>query len=140
TPWTAIATGHYAGSVQISLCSDSECAVPQPVPSIRVPFDVSVLFGTWPGDNLTELSAWPGVADWGNYQGNSAHTGYVPVTLDPNQFSTRWNVPAALISGTQSANISGVTTADGMLYVAGGYALLARKESDGTLVWQHDFS
>jgi PQQ-like domain len=140
TTSTSVQTGHYAGDVTISLCSDAACAVAQPVPSVTVPFQVDVLFGGWPGDHLTALDPWPAVPDWTMFQGGAAHTGYVPVTLDPNQFSPRWRLPAAVIASSQYANISGVTTAGGLLYVGGGYLLSARNESDGNLVWSHDFS
>src|SRR5262249_3834513 len=87
TTSTTVPTGHYSSGVAISLCSDPACTVQQPVPSVTVPFNVDVLAGTWPGDHLTTLNPWPGVADWTMFQGGAAHTGYVPVTLDPNQFS-----------------------------------------------------
>ena len=140
TTSTTVPTGHYSSALTISLCADPACTVRQPVPSVTVPFDVNVLAGTWPGDHITALNAWPGVADWTMFQGGAAHTGYVPVTIDPNQFSTRWRLPAAVVASGQYPNISGVTTAGGLLYVAGGYLLSARNESDGSLVWSHDFS
>ena len=33
-----------------------------------------------------------GAPEWATFQGNAAHTGYVPVTIDPNQFATRWQL------------------------------------------------
>jgi len=140
TTLQSLPTGHYSGDVALSLCSDPACTLPQPVPSITLPFAVDVGAGTWLGDHLTTLNPWSGVADWTMFQGGAAHTGYVPVTLDPNQFSTRWRLPAATVASSIYPNISGVTTTAGVLYVAGGNLLYARNESDGSLVWSHDFS
>ena len=76
------------------------------------------------------------------FQGNAAHTGYVPVTVNPDKFSTRWTLPA--VSGLATSYSYGLpaapTTASGQLFVAGGNFLYARKEFDGSLVWQYDFS
>jgi hypothetical protein len=143
TTSTTVAPDHYVSGVTIHLCSDATCNTPQPVPTITVPFDVNVVSASssWPGNNLTPLSAWSGVSDWSTFQGNSAHTGYVPVDLDPNQFTTRWQVPVAPLNSGNYANLNSVTTSNGQLFHAAGNNLLfARKEFDGSVVWQYDFS
>jgi hypothetical protein len=135
-------SGHHTGSVTIQLFSDSNCTVPQQVPSISVPFDISILSSVspWPGDNLTTLSAWGGAPDWTTFQGNSAHTGYVPVTAKPKQFRTRWKMTAAMVRGQFYDLMNTLTTADGLFYVARNNMLYAYKELDGSMVWQYDFS
>jgi len=141
---TAASAGHYTGTATLKLFSDSACTVPQLVPSVAVSFDFTVMSTTsaWPGNNLSALVAWPGVPDWSTFQGNAAHTGYVPVDLDPNRFSTRWTLPAA--TGSDSGTSYGLpappTTANGRFFVAGNNLLSARKEFDGSLAWQWDFS
>jgi hypothetical protein len=134
--------GHYAGNVTLNLCSDSACAVPQQVPSIAVPFDINVMSpaSAWPGDNLSALTAWSAVPDWAMFQGNAAHTGYVPVEVNPNQFSTRWKTPAVVATSSFYDLMGTLTTANGQFFVAGNNFLYARKELDGGLVWQYDFS
>ncbi|MDR3580013.1 MAG: PQQ-binding-like beta-propeller repeat protein [Oryzomonas sp.] len=137
------ATGHYTGTVTLNQWSDAACTIPQQVPSVTVPFDINAMSSTsaWPGNNLSALSVWPGVPDWTMYQGNAAHTGYVPVTVDPNQFTTRWTIPA--VTGAVSSGYglpAAPTTAGGQLFVAGNNFLYARKEFDGSLAWQYDFS
>jgi PQQ-like domain/Putative Ig domain len=134
--------GHYTGTVAVSLCSDTACATPQQIPSVSIPYDVYVLStsSAWPGNNLTALAEWPNVPDWTMFQGNAAHTGYVPVDLDPNSFSTRWQTPALDIPVSWDANLNTLTTSDGQLFIGGRDALYARKEFDGTTVWQYDFS
>lgn len=151
TTSTAVAPNHYVSSVTISLCSDASCATPQPVPSITVPFDINVMSASsvWPGNNLTPLSAWSGVSDWSTFQGNRAHTGYVPADVDPNHFTTRWQGPSLIFNdGFEYQNCVTVTTSHNMLFVAGSTdpnllavssALFALSELDGSLVWQHGF-
>jgi hypothetical protein len=135
-------TGHHTGNVTIKLFSDSNCSVPQQVPSISVPFDINIMSASspWPGDNLTSLSAWAGVPDWTTFQGNSAHTGYVPVNVKPKQFRTRWKMAATMVRGQFYDLMNTLTTSNGMFYVARNDMLYAYKELDGSLVWQYDFS
>jgi len=140
---TNVAAGHYQGSnLSLSLCGDDACTVPQQVASVAVPFDMEVLSpsSSWPGNHLTTLVPWTGVADWTMFQGNAAHTGSVPVDTDPNQFSTRWQTAAVTNSGPRYQLLATLTTAGGRFFVAGNKLLYARNESDGSQVWQYDFS
>ena len=134
--------GHYQGKVTLTLCSDAACTMPQSVPSIAVPYDIYVLApaSPWPGNNLSMLVPWSGVPDWTMFQANAAHTGYVPVDLDPNSFSTRWQAPALDIPVGFGGNLNTLVAANGMLYIGGGTALYARNESDNSAVWSYDFS
>jgi len=52
-------------------------------------------------------------ASWDTYQGNPAHTGYVPVTLDPENFSLRWD---RTIRSQYALNP--VTAAEGKVFVS----------------------
>ena len=138
----SVAAGHYAGSVTLNLCADPACTTRQPVPSVAVPFDIRVMSASsaWPGDTPTVLAPWPGVPDWSTFQGNAAHTGYVPATLNPDQFSTRWRSAAGWASNQFYALPSTLTTADGRFFLAAANTLFARKEFDGSALWQYDVS
>jgi hypothetical protein len=138
----SVTPGHYQGTVQIDLCADSSCGTHQAVPSVSVPFDVNVLTSTsaWPGNNLSALVAWQNVADWTMYQGNAAHTGYVPVDLDPNQFSTRWQVPASSISVGFISGIPSMATSGGKIFLSAGTIVRVLAEDDASAGWQYDFS
>jgi hypothetical protein len=140
--WTRAPPGHYLGNVTLTLCSDAACTIPQSVATISVPYDIYVLSpsSSWPGNNLSTLSPWSGVPDWTMFQGNAAHTGYVPVNLDPNAFSTRWQTPAIDIPVSYPANLNTLTASNGRLFVGGGTSVYARKEFDGSAEWQYDFS
>jgi hypothetical protein len=136
--------GHYTGALTLKLCADTACTMPQAVPSVTVPYDFTVLASSsaWPGDNLTTLAPWTDVAEWSTFQGNAAHTGYVPVTINPDQIKLRWK--SAAISQSQSALGYGspatMAIGNGMFYGSGPTALKARKEFDGSVVWSYDVS
>ena len=97
----------------------------------------------WPGNNLSSLTAWgDDVPDWSTFQGNSTHTGYVPVTLDHRQFTTRWRRSSGVGLVSDMANIA---TAKGRFYAStspwrGDSSLSAYNEHDGSRIWSHDFS
>jgi outer membrane protein assembly factor BamB len=137
------ASGRYSGKLTIKLCSDAACTTAQAVPSISVPYDVTVhgSNSAWPGDQLTPLSAWNGVPDWTTFQGNNAHTGYVPVQIQPDQLQLRWKrgAPNASNSG-YNASISPLVTANGRFFASGDKKLTAYQESDGKAVWSYDTS
>jgi hypothetical protein len=142
---TGAAPGHYAGDITLKLCADAACAAGQPVPSVTAPFDLTVAApgAAWQGDHLTALVPWAGVADWATFQGNAAHTGYVPVELKPDQIGPRWKVGA--IGQSSNAyygygNFNTLTAANGIFYASASNVLKARRESDGSLVWSYDVS
>ncbi|MPQ59700.1 PQQ-binding-like beta-propeller repeat protein [Duganella sp. FT27W] len=140
---TGVAPGRYKGNATIKLCSDQACTTAQAVASISVPYDITIV-GTetaWPGDNLTALSAMTGAGDWSTFQGNSAHTGYVPVEIKPDQIALRWK--RGLTGNPASSNGSTVApqvTANGLLYTTDATSLYAYKETDGSRAWKYDFN
>jgi hypothetical protein len=140
---TAATAAEYSGEATLKLCRDSDCNNVQPVSSVSTNYDIRVMSPTsnWPGDNQTALTAWTNVPDWQTFQGNSAHTGFVPVTISPDQLITRWQHGVTTNQYFNSlVNLATVTTNNGMYYIAGGNALEARKELDASLVWRYDFS
>ena len=135
--------GSYSGEWTVKLCSDQACATPQAVPSIKVPYAVTVAAaGTaWPGDKITPLEPWADVPDWSTFQGNASHTGHVPVTLNPDKFSLRWKTGG--INGSAAFGTPTPTTlaaANGLFYASRDKKLEARKELDGSVVWTYDVS
>ena len=141
---THAAVGRHAGDLTLKLCADAACNTRQPVGSVALPFEVQVLGAgsAWLGDHLTPLGAWNGVADWTMYQRDAAHTGHVPVRLDPNVFSTRWQFAAPVAAPGAAWVLPGslVATAAGRLYLAHDKLLQARSEFDASLLWEYDFS
>jgi hypothetical protein len=139
----SLTAGHYKGNLTLKLCSDAACNQAQVVPSVSVPYDITVLSpnSAWPGDKLTALTPWAGVPDWNTFQGNAAHTGYVPVDLNPDKFSLRWK-RTPTTSSNNYFNDYGATlvAANGIFYAAADNLLKARKEFDGSTVWTYDVS
>jgi len=130
----------YTGNVTIKLCSDAPCTVAQAVPSITVPYDVTVQsnLSAWPGDKLTAMSALSGVADWATFQGNNAHTGYVPIDVNADKMVLRWKRGAVNNSGSNYSAISPLVTSNGRFFASGDKKLTAYQESDGALLWSYD--
>lgn len=76
---------------------------------------------------------------WSTYQGNAAHTGYVPVELNPDNFSFGWD--RELI---KSVPLNPVATGLGIVFVTSGgnfgpHAAMALDSTDGTTLWTYDF-
>jgi hypothetical protein len=128
----SLAAGHYTGSFHLNVCHDQNCTQPVPGSPATVQFDIQVV--TNPHAGLTVLTPWPRVADWQTFQGNVAHTGFVPVTLDPTVFATRW------IWTAPNKQLSTITTAVGRLYVNSGSVMYVLNEFDKSIAWQHDFA
>lgn len=126
-----LAVGHHTGKVELHLCRDANCGSEYPGSPVFLPYDVEVRNG----ENLTPLSAWSGVPDWGTYHGNNAQTGYVPVTLDVSKFSQRWRWSAA-----GNSQLTAATIANGKVYVGAGSKLYALSERDASVVWSRDFT
>ena len=139
----AATTGLHSGQATVSLCQDAACATPQAVSTLLVNYGINVVApgSGWPGNHLAALSPMQGAPEWVTFQGNAAHTGYVPVMLDPNQFTTRWQlaVPTFLYFNGLF-NLGTVTTANGKFYMAGNNAITARSEFDGSTVWAYSFA
>jgi outer membrane protein assembly factor BamB len=139
---SGLAAGSYTGNVRISLCENASCSESEPVNSVMVPFTVDVVSPTsaWPGAHHTPIKPWPNVADWAMFQGNAAHTGFVPVSLDPDKFSTRWHTGVSTVPGQNGLLVASTATLGGRLFVSGNNHLYAINEFDGSPLWNYDFS
>ena len=78
-------------------------------------------------------------APWPMYQGDPAHNGYVPVTLNPSAFSLRWT--KTIHSGVA---LNPVTAADGKVFVSehsyfGNAGLYVVDATTGNLLWSTNF-
>lgn len=122
TTVAGLAPGSYTSPITFRLCEDAGC---------------SVVYTTSTVTYTTTLTVKP--ADWATYQGNSAHTGFVDVTLDASKFAKAWGwtLPAA---GTYATAINSVATGNGDVFVAkddynGNGYVYALNETDGSVVW-----
>lgn len=138
------AAGLHAGQATVSLCRDAACTTRPPTPRVVVNYSVNVLAagGAWPGNHLTALAPMAaGAPEWSTFQGNAAHTGYVPVALDPNRANTRWQIVVpAFLYHNGNFNLATVTTEGGRFFVAGNNAVTARSEHDGSTLWTYSFA
>lgn len=138
----SLPAGHYSQEVAIKLCKNAACSSLQRVASVSVPYQIDALAagGAWPGNHLKALTAWSGVPDWSMFQGNAAHTGFVPVSLDANRFSTRWQQAATSVLGPYGSLVASTANSGGQLFVSGSKHLYALREHDGSAAWIYDFS
>jgi outer membrane protein assembly factor BamB len=139
------AGGRFTSQLVLDLCRDASCAERQPAPSVTLPLDVNVMSATspWPGDNLSTLEAWPDIADWQTFQGNPAHTGYVPANIEIDELSTRWSLAATGMGMGGYLGYTGTIMTAGERFftsTAATRTVHARDEFDGREVWRYDFS
>jgi outer membrane protein assembly factor BamB len=67
-------------------------------------------------------------SDWPTYQGNTQHTGYVPIALDPEDFSLRWE-------RTLSNSLKPVSAATGRVFIGTTSELSCLDARDGETLW-----
>ena len=79
-------------------------------------------------------------AEWSTFQGNAAHTGYIPTTIDFSQAaSPRWTTPLDLYPWIQS----GLAVGDDTVLVTGynsppsSYGIYALDSQSGAVLWDH---
>lgn len=88
---------------------------------------------------LTVVRAVAGDEPWPMYQANPAHTGYLPVTLNPSNFAPRWSV--TIHSGVA---LNPVTAADGLVLASentyfGDAGLYSLDAATGNVLWSTNF-
>lgn len=135
----SLTVGSYTSNLEIRLCRDEPKSCKQPVPGSPwiVPLKLTVL----PSANLSSLKAVPGLNSWSTYQGNPAHTGYVPASFDVSKFTRRWSLPAVRdlwADLNAAANDNGLVflTRNGSFY--GNSELVAISEDSGGYAWRTD--
>lgn len=133
TTAAGLAAGQYSGTLTLRMCTESPCVNVIPRTHALVSYQVTV---TAPVP--------PPVPEWQTFQGNAAHTGYVPVTLDPARFAQAWEWRRTT-TGVLGF-INAVVTEKGTVFVTDDEyfgavtSLYALNEQDGSLRWRHDFS
>jgi len=135
----------FNGSLTLNLYRDAAGTQPQEVPDVSVPFKVTVVGAStaWPGDHPTALASWPGVPDWSTMQGNAAHTGHVPASVNPDAFTLRWKTSGNQLWNPWVPLKPNLVTANGLFFVVSSDYLqngvvYAKRESDGSEVWHYD--
>ena len=74
---------------------------------------------------------------WSTYQGNAAHTGYVPVILNTDNFKEAWIWPD---DGNELVPLNPVAAGDGKVFVTTGgdygpHLAMALNSADGKMAW-----
>jgi len=127
---SGLAAGTHTGRLTLRLCTESPCVNVAPGATAQVAYTVVVAPRPWP--------------EWGTFQGNAGHTGYVPVTLDPSKFNKawEWRRPTTGVLGFINPVVSegGKVFVTEDEYAATTTSLYALNEADGTLAWQRSFT
>jgi hypothetical protein len=79
-------------------------------------------------------------ADWPTYQGNPAHTGYVPESLDTSKFSLKWQITAGTGSALNPIAVGGgkvVVSSPSYFATSGLYVYSA---DTGAPIWHVNYS
>ncbi|MBA5687883.1 outer membrane protein assembly factor BamB family protein [Rugamonas apoptosis] len=139
TSAAGLAVGNYSGKVEVRLCRDDPAVCHQPVPGS--PWILPLTLAVQATSNQGGLVAVPGLVAWSTYQGNAAHTGYVPASFDATKFTRRWQVPTVANAAGIDHGHSGVAIDHGMVYLTvydstQGYVLAAMNEDSGAQAWR----
>jgi PQQ-like domain len=126
----SLPAGHYSGTAQLNLCRDSNCLPPFQGTAVPFTFDITVRA-------LKPLLARPGLSDWNMFQGNAAHTGYVPITVDVSKIFPRWGTAGV---GNILWQMPATVASAGHIYTSAIKKVVSISESDGRVDWVRDFS
>lgn len=121
-----VPAGSHTGAIEVLACKDSSCNEKYGDAVVSVPYSLKVA----------------GVTDWETHQRDAAHSGYVPIWLNPARFSPVWQFNSTTDAST--SRINAVVTSKGKVYVSNdvyfsGAALYALNESDGSEAWKASF-
>lgn len=139
--------GLYSGNFTVNVCNDPNCTTQLAGAPFKLPYSFEVLSpeGGVVVYNAKPLSPLASAPDWGTFQGNVQHTGYVPVSLNPASFSARWKLSSQAKDGVPLA-WSTIATGGGRIYASMGTnfnpanaSLTAFSEADGSKLWSHPF-
>ena len=123
-----LASGERTGTITVQACKDAACSNAHAGSSGSVSYRLTL--------NT--------VPDWETAQGNAAHSGYVPITLDPGKFAKAWEWRPQHAPSVRTVWLGmPVTGSDGVYLNAVPYAenseasdqLVALDESSGTARW-----
>jgi outer membrane protein assembly factor BamB len=127
TTVSGLAVGSSSGQIGFRLCQDAACNAPY------VGTEQSFSYAV-----VTHL------VEWGTFQRNAAHTGFIDVTLDPTKFATAWTWSRPPGDPEPIGGINAVATGEGHVFVTkdvyfGQAQLFALDEATGLASWTYAF-
>ncbi len=129
---SGLATGERTGTITVRACKDATCN--------------STYAGT-SGNVGYRLTINDKIGDWETVQGNAAHNGYVPITLDSSKFAKVWEWKSPNNGGTNRDYLGSPVTGGNGVYlrlrstiIRGGFLttedrFIALNEVDGSQRW-----
>ena len=82
----------------------------------------------------------PAVPEWTTYQGGASHTGFVPLILDPVDFSERWSAGPFV-----NYSLNPVTVAESKVFVSmnlvwgSTHSIAAIDSLNGSVIWENEY-
>lgn len=133
---SALAVGTHTTTLELRICEDDPriCKTPLSGSPWQVPLKVTVNAAA----SLSALRILPGVQNWGTFQGNAAHTGYIPASFDASKIARRWALPAT----TASDQVTPVVHENGRAFFIRGdryvqsATVFAYSEDTGKELWR----
>lgn len=134
--------GVQTGTLTVALCGDAACT--DRLGGGALPYSIIVQNGS----NLTPLTPLVGAGDWTTPNGNVEQNHYVPVSLNPSDFSLRWIWSAPKYYGTRQPLVpTAQVTSAGRVFAMGNRGdgtpinpfLVSLRESDGQAEWKDTF-
>jgi len=121
--------GQRSGSLVVRACRDVACAQPYEGASASLAYKLRVT----------------AVPEWVTHQGNAAHDGYVPITLDPSRFAPAWSwttpAPAPGVESiVTSAGLVHAFATQVVVLTSRAQYFLALDAASGIVQWRKDFS
>jgi hypothetical protein len=134
---SGLTTGTHTGTVNVVLCKDASCTTTYAGSPQTIPYTIKIN----PIVNLTALTPVSGATDWETFQGNAAHTGYVPMTIDPAKINRRWSWIKPV---SDTSNLTTVAASQGRVsVVSSSYFANSRlysiSENNAGILWNYDF-
>jgi outer membrane protein assembly factor BamB len=129
--------GDHETTLELRVCRDDPLVCNSPVTGS--PLRVGLKIRTGRQGSLTPLQTIPGLQPWRTYNGNAAHTGFVPADFNPASFTRRWSLAggAAYLTGAQVPALD-----NGRAFVThrndeGLWEVVAIDEASGEIAWRH---
>jgi len=125
-PATGLAPGTYTGNITLSTLNLLPINYNDLPETMAYKVTVAPLKG-----NLSALAPLPGVGDWEGTNGNAAHTGAVPVSLNAASFARRWTWQYD--SAGKYNRLSPVVAANGFVYFSMDQASIDSQDPNKTV-------
>lgn len=135
---SALTPGEHQTTLALRVCHDDPLVCKLPVAGS--PWSVALKVKAGSQGTLTALQKIPELQPWNSYNGNAAHTGFVPADFAVSSFTRRWSVPGVGATAAYPPVID-----NGRVFLtrrdnSGRWEMLAIDEASGAIAWRKSFA